>query len=171
MTVTRGFAAWLADAEATARSAAATTRPSVQARTTRAGSGSRRRRRLLVRVGIAVVVIRLRVLFDGGLVVLVDLVVGDDLGEDTLRLGALLLGDGDGGSLRLGLGSLDRQELLLGRKLSALGDDVRRHLDLDVLEELDRDREAADPLERIRGDLPPVDADLPRPPDLVGDVG
>ena len=51
------------------------------------------------------------------------------------------------------------------------GHDERLHLDADVLEELDRHGEAADALERVDRDLAPVDAHLPRAPDLVGDVG
>ena len=72
---------------------------------------------------------------------------------------------------RLGLRSLERRELLLGRKLATLGDDERLDLDVHVLEELDRDRVAADALDRVDRDLAPVDANLPRAPDLVGDVG
>ena len=72
---------------------------------------------------------------------------------------------------RLGLCSLDRSELLLGRQLATLGDDEGLHLDVHVLEELDRHGEAADPLDRVDRDLAPVDAHLPHTPDLVGDVG
>ena len=69
------------------------------------------------------------------------------------------------------LGGLHRRELLLGRKLPALGHDERLHLDLDALEHGDRDRVAADALDRVvERDLAPVDADLARAPDLVGDV-
>src|SRR6478752_4571089 len=58
-------------------------------------------------------------------------------------------------ALRLGccVGCIERGQLLLRRELSALGHDERLHLDLDVLEDLDRDRVAADALDRIRRDL------------------
>ena len=77
-------------------------------------------------------------------------------------LGAMRLRLGLDRRLRLGLGGLHRGELLLGRQLAALGDDERLHLDADVLEDLDRDRVAADPLDRVGVDLPAVDADLAR---------
>ena len=48
------------------------------------------------------------------------------------------------------LGGLHRGQLLLGRQLAALGDDERLHLGGDVLEDLDRDRVAADALDRRR---------------------
>jgi hypothetical protein len=70
-----------------------------------------------------------------------------------------------------GLGGLHRGELLLGRQLAALGHHEGLHLDLDALEERDRDRVAADALDRVvEADLPAVDPDLPRAPDLVRDV-
>ena len=69
------------------------------------------------------------------------------------------------------LGRLERRELLLGRQLAALGHDERLHLGGDALEDVDRDRVAADPLDHVQVDLAPVDADLPRPPELLGDVG
>ena len=50
------------------------------------------------------------------------------------------------------------------------GHDVRLHRRVHVLEELDRDVVAADPLDRVDLDLAPVDADLLRAPELVGDV-
>ena len=78
------------------------------------------------------------------------------------RFGAVRLRLGLDGRLRLGLGGLHRGELLLGRQLAALGDDERLHLDADVLEDLHRDRVAADPLDRVGVDLPAVDADLVR---------
>ena len=55
---------------------------------------------------------------------------------------------------------LHRRELLVARQLAALGDDERAHVDAHVLEELDRNRVAADPLDRVDLDLAPVDADL-----------
>ena len=47
------------------------------------------------------------------------------------------------------LGGLHRLQLLLRRQLAALGHDQRPHLGGDVLEELDRDLVAADPLDRV----------------------
>ena len=98
--------------------------------------------------------------------VLGDLFLGDDLGDDRLRLRVLGLRSCG----RLCLCSLERGELLLRRKLPALRDDERLHLDLDVLEEHDRDRVAADPLDRVDPDLPPIDPHLVLVPDPVGDV-
>src|SRR6478609_276628 len=64
-----------------------------------------------------------------------------------------------------------RLELLFGRKLATLGNDERSYLDGDVLEELDRNLVAADPLDRVAPDLAPVDAHLVLLPQLVRDVG
>ena len=76
------------------------------------------------------------------------------------------------GGLRLGpLGGLHRGQLLLGRQLAAFGDDEGLHLGGDALEHVHRDAEAADPLDHVEVDLAAVDADLARPPDLLGDVG
>ena len=77
------------------------------------------------------------------------------------------------GRLRLGpLGRLERCQLLLGRQVAALGDDEGLHLGRHPLEHVDRDAEAADPLDHVEVDLAAVDADLPRPPELLlGDVG
>src|SRR5581483_7139863 len=69
------------------------------------------------------------------------------------------------------LGRLHRLELLVGRQGAALGDHLGLHLDADVLEDVDRDLVAADPLDRVAVDLAPVDADLLRLPELVDDVG
>ena len=80
-----------------------------------------------------------------------------------------------GGRCRLGrgcrLGGLHRGELLLGRQLAALGHDHQLDLGRDALEDVDRHRVAADPLDVVDADLAAVDADLADPPDLVGDVG
>ena len=65
------------------------------------------------------------------------------LGAVRLRLGGLR-------GLCLGLGGLHRGQLLLGRQLASLGDDERLHVDRDVLEDLDRNRVAADPADRLR---------------------
>ena len=94
------------------------------------------------------------------------LVLGDHLGDRGFRLSVLSL-RGSGG---LGLGGFESHELLLGRKLPALRDDQRLHLDLHVLEERDRDRVATDPLDRVDVHLSPVDPNLPRAPDLVRDI-
>ena len=76
------------------------------------------------------------------------------------------------GGLRLGpLRRLERRELLLGRQLAALGDDEGLHLGRHALEHVDGDRVAPDPLDHVEVDLAPVDADLPRPPELLRDVG
>src|SRR5919204_611497 len=84
-------------------------------------------------------------------------------------LGRLALGRFPLGRLFRLAGSL---ELLLRRQLAALGDDERLHLDTHVGEDVDRHRVAADALDRVgEVDLAPVDAHLPRPPELVGDVG
>src|SRR5579862_5748556 len=56
------------------------------------------------------------------------------------------------------------------RELAALRDHLGLHLDPDVREDVDRDRVAADPLDRIGLDLAPVDPDLLRAPQLVDDV-
>src|SRR5215211_1962527 len=70
------------------------------------------------------------------------------------------------------LGRLHGLELLLGRKLPALRDDERLDLDPDVLEDVDCDLVAADPLDRVgEVDLSAVDPDLASAPELVGDVG
>src|SRR4029079_3383593 len=45
------------------------------------------------------------------------------------------------------------------------------HLCGDALEDVHRDGEAADPLDHVEVDLAAVDADLARPPELLGDVG
>src|SRR5581483_8370985 len=90
-------------------------------------------------------------------------------GVDLLRLdlevlGRPGLGRGSGllcRELRL-LRLLHRLELLVGRQLSALGDDKRLHLDADVLEDVDGHRVAADALDVVEIDLAPVDADLAR---------
>src|SRR5581483_7790670 len=68
-----------------------------------------------------------------------------------------------GGVLRLR--RLERGQLLLGRQLPALGHDERLHLGDDALVDVDRDRVAADPLDRVDPDLAAVDADLARAPD------
>src|SRR5580765_5265792 len=64
-----------------------------------------------------------------------------------------------------------RLELLFGRKLATFGDDERSHFDGDVLEELDRNLVAADPLDRVAPDLAPVNAHLVLLPQLIRDVG
>src|SRR5207253_3046533 len=56
-------------------------------------------------------------------------------------------------------------------QLAALRDDERLHVDGHVLEDLDRNVVAPDPLDVVDADLAAVDADLARAPDLVGDVG
>ena len=97
--------------------------------------------------------------------------LSDDLGD--LRLGLLVRLLRRGGVFlgRLGLGCRSRLELLFRRQLAALGHDQRPHLGADVLEDVDRDLVAADPFDRLRQvDLPPIDADLLRAPELVGDV-
>src|SRR5207253_8597637 len=84
------------------------------------------------------------------------------------RAGFLLRGFGYRFGRRLGLGL---RLLVLGRQLAALRDDERLQLDADVGEEIDGDVVAADPLDRlVELDLPAVDADLARAPDLGGDV-
>ena len=76
------------------------------------------------------------------------------------------------GGLRLGLGRGDRVELLLWRQLAALGHDRDLERGGHVGKELDRDLVAADPLDRLgQVELAPVDADLLRLPELLGDVG
>jgi hypothetical protein len=81
------------------------------------------------------------------------------------------LGMGLLGGCRLrGLGRLGGLELLLGRQLAALGDDQQPQLGGDVAEDLDRDRVAADALDRADAELAPVDPDLQLVPELVGDV-
>src|SRR5204863_9697187 len=63
-------------------------------------------------------------------------------------------------------------ELLLGRQLAALGHDEDAELRRHILEQLDRDLVAPDPLDRLRQvELAAVDADALRLPDPVGDVG
>ena len=82
------------------------------------------------------------------------------------------LGVGALGGLGLGpLGGLDGGQLLLGRQVAAFGHDEGLHLGGDPLEHVHRDAEAADPLDHVEVDLAAVDADLARPPDLLGDVG
>ncbi len=108
-----------------------------------------------------------------------DLRVGDDGLRDLELVDVLPLGlrgrgrggcrGGFGGGRRLG--SLHRGELFLGRQLAALGHDHQLDLGGDALEDVDRDRVAADPLDVVDADLAAVDADLADPPDLVGDVG
>ena len=76
------------------------------------------------------------------------------------------------GGCRLGrLGGLHRGELFLGRQLATLGHDHQLDLGRDALEQVDRHRVAADPLDVVDADLAAVDADLADAPDLVGDVG
>ena len=108
-------------------------------------------------------------------------VVGVGLDRDVLGVGVDLLGVelvllrrpglGRCGGLLLGeLRRGHRLELLVGGQLAALGDDEGLHLDADVLEDVDRHVVAADALDVLQVDLAPVDADLARAPDLVGDV-
>src|SRR5262245_49055268 len=175
MTVTRVFAAGCADAwAAIATTATAASTSIVAARRATPESGSRwpvfvvgwlgcidrlGRRRLGIELGLPA-------LFDVLLDLLLELLLRDDLGDGGLRL--LVLGGRGCNSLRLG--GLERSQLLLRRQVATLGHDERLHLRDDVLEELDRDRVTPDALERVDRDLAAVDADLPRAPDLVGDV-
>ena len=83
----------------------------------------------------------------------------------------LLLVRGFGGRSLGGLGLLDRLQLLLGRKLAALGDDEHARLDRDVREQLDRHLVAPDPLQRlVHPDLAPVDPHLELVPDRLGQL-
>ena len=176
MMVTRVFAGadgCAAAAQHDASTAAVTASASARAQVRQPSAGTRRRTERCIgrRSGRG-----LDVLFDVLCrILLVHLfLLGDHLGDRGLCLRVLSRCCRDGLGLRrgrLGLCSLDRSELLLGRQLATLGNDERLHLHVYVLEELDRDAEAADPLERVAGDLAPVDADLPCSPDLVGDVG
>src|ERR1035437_9961780 len=64
-----------------------------------------------------------------------------------------------------------RGPLLLGGELPPLGDDERLPLNAHLFEDVNRYCERADALERVgKFDLAPVDANLARAPDLVGDV-
>src|SRR5262245_13792481 len=158
MTVTRGFASVPAAADTAARRVRETI-----ARKASAPAIARLLRGCGRKLVVGLRCIGLGTLFGVRadlLFLLVRLFLGDHLGDRALGFRVLLLRLGHRGSLGLSLRRLERRELFLRRKLSALGNDQRLHLDLDVLEELDGDRETTDPLERVGSDLAPVDADL-----------